>query len=64
MTIDAGKLRQALDWALDEIDVLSNKITAFGYPQGMAMMGREDQWDRYFAARTALSTVIPPREKD
>jgi hypothetical protein len=52
-------MREALDWALDEIDVLSNKIVEFAYPQGMAMMGREDQWERYFAARTALSPNRP-----
>jgi hypothetical protein len=44
------RMREALEWALDEIDVLSNMLVKWAYPQGMAMVGREDQFDNYRAA--------------
>jgi hypothetical protein len=47
MTADS---KRALEWALDEIDVLSNMLVKWAYPQGMAMVGREDQFDNYRAA--------------
>jgi Lar family restriction alleviation protein len=63
---ERDRLREALEWALDEIDVLSNKIVQFAYPQGMAMMDREDQWERHFSARSALSHdgKAPAKEGD
>lgn len=53
------KARTALEWAMDEIDVLSNKLSDFAYPQGMALVRREDQHANYceaVAAREALKT--------
>ena len=47
---DVERMREALKWALDEIDVLSNMLVKWAYPQGMAMIGREDQFDNYRAA--------------
>jgi hypothetical protein len=46
------QLSASLRWAMDEIDVLSNKLSGFAYPQGMAMreVGRESQSDNYVAA--------------
>lgn len=46
------QLKASLCWAMDEIDVLSNKVSGFAYPQGMAMRGidRESQSDNYVAA--------------
>ncbi len=39
----------AMSWALGEIDVLSNKLCGFAYPQGMGMLGRRSaaQEDAY-----------------
>jgi hypothetical protein len=37
----------SLLWAMDEIDVLSNRTCQFAYPQGMAYVGRRDQLDNY-----------------
>lgn len=51
----APDLVEALEWALAELDALSNRLVQFAYPQGMAMLGRENQSDRYIAARAALS---------
>lgn len=45
-----GEAVAALRWAMDEIDILSNKLCQFAYPQGMAMVGREDQVGQYDAA--------------
>jgi hypothetical protein len=50
---DVERTRDALKWALDEIDVLSNMLVKWAYPQGMAMVGREDQFDNYRAACAA-----------
>lgn len=33
------QLKDSLRWAMDEIDVLSNKLCGFAYPQGMIMKG-------------------------
>lgn len=55
----AARQAEALNWAMDEIDVLSNKLNDFAYPQGMAMVGRRDQLDNYrkaVDARRALAT--------
>lgn len=56
--------RDHLEWALDEIDVLSNMLVQFAYPQGVAMIGRdEDQAERYVAARQharAIRALSPP----
>lgn len=51
----APEQNEALKWALDEIDALSNRLVQFAYPQGMAMLGRENQAPHYLAARAALS---------
>lgn len=45
---------EALEWALDEIDVLSNRLVHWAYPQAMAMVGREDQFEKYRSARASL----------
>lgn len=50
------ELEEALEWALAEIDVLSNRLVEFAYPQAMPMVGRQDQIERYVAARKALPT--------
>lgn len=45
-------LRSCLKWAMDEIDVLSNKLCGFAYPQGMGMnpVFRPEQIEMYAAA--------------
>jgi hypothetical protein len=43
----AEAAEQSLLWAMDEIDVLSNRTCQFAYPQGMAYVGRRDQLDNY-----------------
>jgi len=56
------RVSQALEWAMDEIDTLSNRLSGFAYPQGMAEIGRAAQLDGYrkavdarrFLARAAL----------
>ncbi|NUB24288.1 hypothetical protein [Azospirillum brasilense] len=48
----------ALRWAMDEIDALSNRLTGFAYPQGMAMIGRADQLPGYEMA-VAARAVAP-----
>lgn len=52
--------REHLEWALDEIDTLSNKLVQFAYPQGATMAGREDQAERYVAARQHVRALSPP----
>lgn len=57
--VEVGEVGAAFCWAMDEIDRLSNRLCGFAYPQGMAMLGREDQHEAYVAAvyaRRALQT--------
>lgn len=52
----------ALRWAMDEIDALSNRLTGFAYPQGMAMLDRADQLPGYemaVAARAVAPAGVP-----
>jgi hypothetical protein len=49
------EMREALKWALAEIDVLSNRLCEFAYPQAMWMLARDDQIESYQSARAALS---------
>lgn len=56
------EMREALNWAMDEIDTLSNKLCQFAYPQGMAMLNRAEQLPNYEAAvreRAALAPATP-----
>ena len=54
-------MTRALEWSMDEIDVLSNKLCLFAYPQGMAFVRRDDQQEAYEAAvnarRNALAAI-------
>jgi hypothetical protein len=58
-----AEARKALIWAMDEIDVLSNKLRGFAYPQALPSFGREDQLDNYRKAvdarRAARLTPTP-----
>lgn len=56
------ELEGALEWSLDEIDVLSNKLVKWAYPQGMAMIGREQQFDNYKSACLARSSSTRGRK--
>lgn len=47
---DSPDVEAALRWAMDEIDALSNKLTGFAYPQGMAMLDRAEQQPKYVEA--------------
>ncbi len=51
-------LREALSWAMDEIDTLSNKLCQFAYPQGMVMLNRAEQLPNYEAACTARRSAL------
>lgn len=54
-------LLAALEWAADEIDALSNKLSGWAYPQGMPAAGRSDQLDAYrkmIDARRAAKAVL------
>lgn len=42
-----ARLGEALAWSMDEIDILSNKMSGFAYPQGMVPARRRDQLDNY-----------------
>lgn len=50
-----GNALVSLKWAMDEIDVLSNRLCGFAYPQGMGMLDRPEQLDRYVTAVKARS---------
>jgi hypothetical protein len=56
--VEAGEVGAAFCWAMDEIDRLSNRLCGFAYPQGMAMLGREDQNEAYVAAVYACRRSI------
>lgn len=61
----APSLLTALEWAMDEIDNLSNRAFKFGYPQGIGFQYLPDTPERdaalreYTAARAALALVKP-----
>ena len=59
-------VREALCWAMDEIDALSNHISKFAYPQGMAMVNRDGQIGTYRKAcevRAMLSASPQPAKQ-
>jgi len=54
---------EALAWSMDEIDILSNKMSGFAYPQGMVPARRRDQLDNYRKAVDARRSALQS-EKD
>ncbi|MGJ4855538.1 hypothetical protein ACN6KF_001484 [Labrys sp. La1] len=56
-----AELTEALLWAMDEIDVLSNKLFGFAYPQGMAFGHREGQLPKYEQAIRARRAALEKR---
>lgn len=57
----------AMSWALGEIDVLSNKLCGFAYPQGMGMLGRrsaaqEDAYENAVKVRALSSKQRSEKE--
>lgn len=60
-----GGEREHLEWALDEIDTLSNMLVQFAYPQGAALVGRSEQAKRYVTARQhARALLSSPRVEE
>lgn len=52
-----AEAREALTWAMDEIDVLSNRAHGFAYPQGMQFSRRADQLSNYEKAIAARASI-------
>lgn len=59
----AARMGEALAWSMDEIDILSNKMSGFAYPQGMVPARRQDQLDNYRKAVDARRSALQS-EKD
>mgnify|MGYP007071627581 CR=1 FL=1 len=59
---ELARTREALTWAMDEIDELANVACGFAYPQAMTIIGRKSQSDSYFAACTARRAAPPKPE--
>jgi hypothetical protein len=53
---------EALAWSMDEIDILSNKMSGFAYPQGMVPARRRDQLDNYRKAVDARRSALQDRD--
>ena len=59
---ELARTREALTWAMDEIDELANVACGFAYPQAMTIIGRKSQSDSYFAACTARRAALAKPE--
>ena len=58
LTAAEAKMGEALAWSMDEIDILSNKMSGFAYPQGMVPARRRDQLDNYRKAVDARRSAL------
>lgn len=59
-----ARMREALAWSLDEIDVLSNRLCKWAYPQGLDVVDRRDQLDNYRKAVEARRAALTLKETE
>ena len=58
------KLREALEWALDELDQVGNKARGVAYPQFPGLEGRDDAARRYVEARQLLRRMTQQQRSE